>query len=101
MMVDTYNLEGHLDSLAASPIARELLEHRGAALRVDSHHVAYAGTLLVQILVAAKRQWQEDCHDFSVAPVSPILATALAELGVDPAAIGAAPEDILTTEAIE
>ncbi|UWQ94535.1 STAS domain-containing protein [Rhodobacteraceae bacterium M385] len=100
MMVDTYNLEGHLDSLTAPPIARELLEHRGAALHVDSRGVAHAGTLLVQILVAAKRQWQEDCHDFRVAPVSPILATAVAELGVDPSAIGALPEDILPTEGI-
>lgn len=99
-MVDTYNLEGNLDSLAAPPIARELLEHRGAALRVDSRGVTYAGTLLVQVLVAAKRQWHEDCHDFRVAPISPELATAVAELGVDLNAIGALPEDILTTEVV-
>lgn len=99
-MVQTYNLEGHLDSLAAPSIARDLLEHRGAALHVDSRGIAQAGTLLVQILVAAKRQWQEDCHDFRVAPVSPILATAVAELGVDPSAIGVSPDDMQMPEAI-
>lgn len=96
--MDSYSLNGHLDSVAAPPLAADLLETRGKPMRVDGSAVTFAGTLLIQVLVSAKKQWQEDGHDFTVSPVSSALANAAKGLGVDLSAIGATETDIQMTE---
>lgn len=96
--MDTYCLDGHLDSIAAPPLATDLLEMRGKPISVDASAVSFVGTLLLQVLVSARKQWLEDGHAFKVAPVSQALASAAAGLGVALADIGASDADVLAKE---
>ncbi|QXT41183.1 STAS domain-containing protein [Gymnodinialimonas ceratoperidinii] len=89
-MAATYKLEGHLDSSAAPRIAQELLTHRGAPILIDGGAVASAGTLLLQVLISAKLQWDEDEQSFQTAPISDAMATAAKGLGIPLASFGAA-----------
>lgn len=98
-MTMTYSLGGHLDSAAAPPLVIDLLEHRGHPLCIDGSSVTFAGALCVQVLVAARKQWQEDDQPFLVAPLSGGLANAAKGLGVALSAIGAHDADVPMTEA--
>lgn len=98
-MTTTYGLSGHLDSAAASPLAADLLEFRGQSICVDASAVTFAGTLSLQVLVAARRQWTEDGQDFQLAPLSHALASAAGGLGVELSEIGATQTDVIEMEA--
>ncbi len=100
-MSECYSLGKHLDSAAAPPLAADILGRRGAALRIDAGGLHFIGTLSLQVLVAARRQWADDDHPFSIAPVSPALANAALGLGIDLAAIGADVRDISQPEPAE
>lgn len=97
-MTEIYSLDGHLDSAAGPKLAAEILEKRGSPLKVDAQNVSFAGTLALQVLVAARRQWQEDGHDFSLGPVSAAMAASASSVGIDLTAIGARDADVLDLE---
>lgn len=100
-MSETIILNGHLDSAAAAKMAHDILERRGAALRVDASAAAFAGTLPLQVLISAKKQWLEDGQDFRTSPLSPEFSQAATELGVDLSLIGAEDGDITEKEEVE
>jgi chemotaxis protein CheX len=97
MMAATYKLEGHLDSVSVPVVAQDLMNLRGAPLVIDGEGVASAGTLLLQVLVSAKRQWEEDRQSFQIAPISDALADTAKELGIAVTSFGADPEAEATT----
>lgn len=96
--MDTYSLNGHLDSAAAPPMAVDLLEMRGTPVCVDGSAVRFAGTLPLQVLVAAHNQWRDDGHAFKIAPFSPQFASAAAGLGIELSALGASAMDVIVAE---
>lgn len=97
-MTNTYCLSGHLDSTSAPPLALELIELRGQSLHVDASAVKFAGTLSLQVLIAAKKQWYDDGHDFRLTPFSSDFANAANGLGINLSAMGATDADILPME---
>lgn len=96
-MTETYSLNRHLDSAAAPPLAADLLELRGKHLRIDGRAVRFVGTLPLQVLIAAQKQWHDDDQEFQVSPLSPELANAATGLGIELSDLGARTEDILAT----
>ncbi len=92
-MSEGYNLEAHLDSAAAPVLAADLKALRGKSVRVDGGAVRFAGTLSLQVLIAARRQWLEDGQDFTVHPFSGALGAACCDLGLSLTDIGASPDD--------
>lgn len=97
-MTSTYCLSERLDSASAPPLAADLIEHRGQAMCVDASSVTFIGTLPLQVLIAAKKQWHDDGHDFITKPLSVEFATSAKGLGVPLQAIGALEADIGMTE---
>lgn len=93
-MTETYSLNRHLDSAVALSLANDLLDLRNKPIRIDASAVSFCGTLPVQVLIAAQKQWQEDGQPFCVAPVSSVLAQAATSLGVALSAIGVSASDV-------
>lgn len=87
-MTHMHELGEHLDSAAAAPLAGELLAFRGGPLNLSGSAVAFAGTLVLQVLVAARKQWRLDGHDFKLEPASEALQAACTALGVPLSEIG-------------
>ncbi len=92
-MSEGYNLQTHLDSAAAPALAADLKALRGRPVRVDGGAVRFAGTLSLQVLIAARRQWLEDGRDFSVHPLSDALGAACSDLGLSLTDIGGSQDD--------
>ena len=80
-MTQTYALRPHLDSPAAATVASELLELRGQALTITGDDVTFAGALSLQVLVSARRQWEEDGYQFLVKSASEPFHAACEGLG--------------------
>ena len=97
-MSEQISLQPHLDSAAAQPLAAELMERKGQVVNVDASAVSFAGTLALQVLVAAYRQWQDDGVGFSIAPVSQKFTAACSSLGVALDEMGVSPDAILEGE---
>lgn len=97
-MTVTYKLPGHLDSAAATPLATELMEHSGKDICIDASDVTFAGTLPLQVLVAARKQWEEDEQSFVISPLSSAFVASTEGLGVPLPDIGASGSDIVDTE---
>lgn len=97
-MTTTYNLPGHLDSSVAAQLTTQLLEHRGKPLCVDACTVTFVGTLPLQVLVAARKQWVEDDQSFEINPVSQAFVESAKGLGVALSDIGAADAEVLVEE---
>lgn len=100
-MIPTYRLSERLDSAAAPPLAADLLEHRGNSVCVDANAVRFIGTLPLQVLIAAKKQWHDDGHEFVTKKMSVEFVTFTNGLGVPLDAVGALEEDIHIAEADE
>ena len=97
-MTPNYSLPGHLDSASAPPLASDLLDLRGAPLCIDASEVSFAGTLSLQVLIAARKQWDEDDQGFEVTCPSPALCRAAKGLGVPMQAFGANDADLTMQE---
>ncbi|ABD55760.1 CheX protein [Jannaschia sp. CCS1] len=82
MMTITYKLPGHLDSAVAAPLASELTDRCGQPICIDAGEVTFVGTLPLQILVAARKQWAEDEQSFQIAPLSQAFVASVEGLGV-------------------
>lgn len=77
-----FKLAKRLDNLSAKFLADELTLARGKELTIDASEVEVIGTLCVQALVAAERQWaQDDCVFQTVTP-SAAFSNTCAGLGV-------------------
>ena len=89
MMSNDLKLPERLDTASARQLAGALARLRGQPVGLDGGAVVFGGALGLQVLVAASRQWRDDCQPFRVAPVSDGLQGACRTLGIDPQEIGA------------
>lgn len=63
-----------LDLGAAAPLWSSLCEARGRPIEIDASHVERIGGLCLQVLLAARAQWQADGHPFSIVQPSAAFA---------------------------
>ena len=88
-MSNDFTLPERLDTASAGRLAGRLSERRGQPLRLDGSAVGFGGALGLQVLVAARRQWQADGQPFRIDPLGDGLARACRILGIPPLEIGA------------
>jgi len=88
-MKGSLKLAACLDTLATKRLASDLASHRGHSLTLDAAEVTFLGTLSLQVLLAAHRQWRIDGKAFQIANPSAAFLDGVAVLGSDPAALGA------------
>ena len=82
-MAATLTLPQNLDLVAAGVLRQDLLARRGAPLSIDAGNVQRFGGLCLQILVAAKREWQAAGHGFQFAACSPDFEESARLMGAD------------------
>ncbi len=76
-----------LDLRTASALHAAILARRGADLRVDAAGVLHLGAQCLQVLLAARHQWDADGHELLIeAPSQPFVAAL--------SLLGAAPDDV-------
>lgn len=88
-MKGSLKLAACLDTLATRRLASDLASHRGHSLTLDAAEVTFLGTLSLQLLLAAQRQWLIDGKAFRISNPSATFLEGVALLGGDPAALGA------------
>ncbi|AZS19784.1 MULTISPECIES: STAS domain-containing protein [unclassified Caulobacter] len=59
-------LPENLDLKAAGPLKAALLERRGAAITVEADQVRRLGGLCLQVLLAARKAWDQDGQSFCI-----------------------------------
>ncbi|MEQ5793602.1 STAS domain-containing protein [Paracoccus sp. NFXS7] len=69
------------DRKAVSAFARTLLDHRGADAVLDASGVARMGTLAVELLIAARKQWRADGKTLSIRDASDPFLTTIQAVG--------------------
>lgn len=89
-MKGPFTLSSRLDSQAAEQLGAALTQMRGEPLTIDAGQVSFLGTLVLQMLIAARRQWQEDGLSFDFAAVSDEFLDGVKLLGVNPDELGLA-----------
>ncbi|MEQ8294094.1 MAG: STAS domain-containing protein [Roseovarius sp.] len=82
-------LPARLDSAAVRAVADDIQARRGHPLTIDAGQVEFAGALGLQVLVAARRQWQEAGNAFEVTGAGAALRDMCWMLGVPLGEIGA------------
>ena len=65
-MSETLTLPQNLDLVAAGVLRQDILARRGKALAIDASNVQRFGGLCLQVLIAAKREWDASGHAFQV-----------------------------------
>lgn len=73
-----------LDLRAATPLAEQLLKHRGQTLTLDGSKVERLGALCLQVLLSAIQTWTNDGKAIQLSACSASLIEDLRVLGVDP-----------------
>jgi chemotaxis protein CheX len=73
-----------LDLRAATPLAEQLLKHRGQPLTLDGSKVERLGALCLQVLLSAIQTWTQDGMALQLSACSASLIEDLRVLGVDP-----------------
>lgn len=81
-MARSIDLPQHLDYEAAAELRTLLLDARGDAVVLDAEAVGFLGTLAIQVLLAARLQWQVDGHGFVIEKHSPAFAEACITAGL-------------------
>lgn len=90
MSAETENQAGrlelaeNLDLTAVTPLHQSLLAARGEALVVDASAVDRVGAQCIQLLLSARRSWDDDDVPFRVDAPSETFLSALTLLGVEP-----------------
>ena len=87
-MSASLTLAPRLDSPAAEGLAKDLVAARGAGILINAEGVIFCGALAMQLLLSARRQWQEDGHPFEIEKPSQDLTEACRLLGVTPNDVG-------------
>ena len=88
MTEDRLFLPEQFDGTTAPQVTEALLAHRGQAVELDAARVKSAGTLGLQVLVAARKQWAADDSGFRVITPSDAFMTAALTIGLDPVEVG-------------
>ena len=90
MSAETENQAGrlelaeNLDLTAVAPLHQSLISARGDALIVDASQVDRVGAQCIQLLLSAKRSWDEDDVPFHIETPSETFVSALTLLGLEP-----------------
>ncbi len=71
-----------LDQRGAQKVAMQLADHIGTPTKVDASSITRLGTIGVEMLLAAQRQWQADGVPFEVCNWSPEASKAISTLGL-------------------
>jgi chemotaxis protein CheX len=71
-----------LDLLAAAPLAKSLIERRGASIAIDASSVQRVGAQCVQVLLSAASTWTADGHSLAIVNRSPGFVEGLQLLGI-------------------
>lgn len=79
---DGFKLSAVLDLNEAAALRSSLLDQRGKALTIDASGVERAGTLCVQVLMAAAKTWEQDKKPFTFSKVSDAFQKTLQLIGV-------------------
>jgi chemotaxis protein CheX len=74
-------LPAQLDQKAAYALAETLLAERGRAVRLNGGSVLRLGGQCLQVMLAARRAWEEDSQALTIMPCSEELAAGLSLLG--------------------
>ncbi len=83
-------LDPVLDIRAAVPLHRELMDRRGAPLRIDGRNVERIGGQCAAILLSAARSWAGDGMSLVLDEPSESLCDGLRVLGLDASRIAGA-----------
>lgn len=83
-VTDRLSLPARLDSQAAGQLFDALGARRGGPLVINVESVAYLGALALQVLLAARRQWDADAQPLTIAPPDAPFFELAAQLGVAP-----------------
>jgi chemotaxis protein CheX len=65
-MSETLTLPQNLDLVAAGVLRQDLLARRGKPLEIDAANVQRFGGLCLQVLIAAKREWDAAGQTFQI-----------------------------------
>lgn len=76
------HLDDKLDVTKARSLAAALVERRGAPVVVDASAVQHLGAQCAQVLLSARRSWQDAGHDFRFAQPSEAFADGARLLGL-------------------
>lgn len=83
-MDDVLKLPATLDVARARAVFEDLAGRRGSPLTIDASEVEKASALAVEILIAARRQWQADGLPFALGNLSAAARDTWAGLGLSP-----------------
>ena len=83
-MSEVLVLPAVLDIRAADDLKTQLLALRGRPLAIDASAVERLGGLCLQVLLSARRTWDEDRQTLTVAPASDAFADQWAAFGAAP-----------------
>ena len=77
------SLASVLDLNEASTLRGKLVAVRGHNVSIDASSVERAGTLCIQVLMAAAKTWEEDKLSFTFSKVSDAFRKTMQLIGVD------------------
>ncbi len=81
-MAEMIVLARRLSLEEAAPLKMEILSCRGKDLEVDAGQVGHLGTLCLQVLLAAAREWAGSGHSFRLKDPSEAMLSSLALFGL-------------------
>lgn len=87
-MEGSLTLAACLDGMATERLASELMRRRGHSLTLDAGQVTFLGALALQLLIAAREQWQADGKPLVISAPSAAFLEGVALLGGSPEALG-------------
>lgn len=76
-MTAVLTLQDRLDFGAAAELKDAILKQVGSDLEIDASSVSHMGTLCLQILISASKDWADSGHKFSLKAPSDICITQL------------------------
>lgn len=94
MLDDKLYLPESFDGETAVQVTEELLKHRGQSVVLNSKRVKTAGALGIQVLISARKQWQQDKQIFHVSKASAALLQTVHALGVNCEDVGVMPAQV-------
>jgi chemotaxis protein CheX len=79
----TISLDNVLDLNAASGLQTQLLALRGSNVAIDGSTVDKVGTLCIQVLMAARKTWEEDKLSLTFSKMSDALTKTMQLSGIN------------------
>ena len=79
----TFSLDKVLDLNAASGLQSKLLALRGSDIAIDGSAVEKAGTLCIQVLMAARKTWDDDKLSLTFSAMSDALTKTMQLSGIN------------------